>query len=204
MKINARTVNSPVSSSLYRGDTGVCGPSSAPNNSYKRCGHMVSSQAHRTTCVIKQMQQLYFKPIISELKCQLSMGSSPSSVRFLPHAERALKIIRVQQVFGNTSAGFVFDRLFLGAFCNTYNANHTKTTKFSNYRTVVLAKKNKTVHSLLTLFFILATSPVHNTVLSVWHREFPLQQANLLLITQLGSWANSLQPLFTTSQSMHS
>lgn len=69
------------------------------------------------------------------------MDSSPSSARFLPHAERALKIIRVQQVFGNTSAGFVFGRLFLGAFCNTYNANHTKTIEFSNCKTVVLAKK---------------------------------------------------------------
>lgn len=34
----------------------------------------------------------------------------------LPHAERALKVIGVQQVFGNTSAGFIFGMLFFGAF----------------------------------------------------------------------------------------
>lgn len=34
----------------------------------------------------------------------------------LPHAERALKVNGVQQVFGNTSAGFIFGVLFFGAF----------------------------------------------------------------------------------------
>lgn len=35
-----------------------------------------------------------------------------------PHAERALQIVSVQEVLGNSSAGFSFVRLFSGAFCH--------------------------------------------------------------------------------------
>lgn len=35
------------------------GPSSVPDSFYRRCGHTVSSQAHRTTCIQKEMQQLF-------------------------------------------------------------------------------------------------------------------------------------------------
>lgn len=49
---------SPVSSSLCRGDTGVCGLSSAPNNSCRRCGRTASSQARKTTYVTKETSLL--------------------------------------------------------------------------------------------------------------------------------------------------
>lgn len=51
MRLMSKTRSSPVSSSPYRGDTGVYGPSSVPDSFYRRCGHTVSSQAHRTTCI---------------------------------------------------------------------------------------------------------------------------------------------------------
>lgn len=46
-------LSSPVSSSPCRGDTGACGPSSAPDSSCRRCGRMVSSRARKTTCGAK-------------------------------------------------------------------------------------------------------------------------------------------------------
>lgn len=39
----------------------------------------------------------------------------------LPHAERALQVIGVQQVPRDTSTGFSFGSLFFGALCHTLN-----------------------------------------------------------------------------------
>lgn len=44
-------VFSPLLNFPYRGDNVVCGPSSVLGSSYRSCGHMVLSQAHRTTFV---------------------------------------------------------------------------------------------------------------------------------------------------------
>lgn len=54
------------------------------------------------------------------------------------------------------------------------------------------------------MFLILVAAPVHKAGLCVRHRELPLQQAGLVLIAQLGSRANSLQPLLAASRAVHS
>lgn len=58
--------------------------------------------------------------------------------------------------------------------------------------------------TVLTLFFVLVAASVDKAGLCVRHRELPLQQAGLLLITQLGSRADSLQALLTAGGAVHS
>ena len=54
-----------------------------------------------------------------------------------------------------------------------------------------------------TLFFRLATPTAYNTVFCVGHRQLPLQQTPFVLVPQLRSRADSLQPFLSTAQAVH-
>lgn len=46
--------SSPVSSSPYRGDSEVYGPSSVPDSFYRRYARMAWTRAHKTTCIYQK------------------------------------------------------------------------------------------------------------------------------------------------------
>lgn len=102
---------SPLSGSLYRGDTGACGPSSALNSFYRRCGHMVSSQAHRTTWS-QRCNIISVKSESSESFTKLTKRSWWTSVWFyLMQSEHS------KSMGSSRSTGTLLQLWVLAAFC---------------------------------------------------------------------------------------
>lgn len=202
---------SPVSSSLCRGGTAECGPSSAPNSSCRRCGRTVSSLARKTACVSKVMSLLFMLFMSVAHPFQNVAHESCLSVFFFYLMQREhSKSLGSSRSLGKLLQVFSLEAFFLELFANpgTQQTNtHTHKSLIAQSQHCNSGKdksKQKKTETLPTLFLILVAAPVHETGLCVRHRQLPLQQAGLVLIAQLGSRANSLQPLLAASRAVHS
>lgn len=101
----------------------MCGPSSAPNSSCRRCGRTASSQARKTTCVTKEMSLLLIQFMCFAHSIQ---NTTHESYFFYLMQREHSKSLGSSRSLGKLLQVFSLEGFFLELFANPEIITHTK------------------------------------------------------------------------------